>query len=233
MLARVEFGFLVRSRNAVRWHGPIWTLLRAVFRSKGEEYKPYLARSQDALGRLMETRWHCSGSSAWKIEDNLDVIITTFHILFCFDYTSHTTKARRALSVPLGTTFACPAVLLQSKPPHAFFCASFQSRSLSAILASPNWASTENLILQSCDDPLIRHLPGDELQKDFFSIVTDCLQWVILCSIFCKCCRVLNYHCRCLAWVSQAYYFRWFLEQPALCLATWRKRDSSWRPINT
>ena len=56
-----------------------------------------------------------------KIEDNLDAIITTFHITFCFDHTSHTIKARRALSVPLGTTFACPAVPLHSKPPHAFF----------------------------------------------------------------------------------------------------------------
>ena len=194
MLVRVEFGFLVRSRNAVRWHGSIWTLLRAVFRSKGEEYKPYWARSQDALGRLMETRWHCSGSSAWKIEDNLDAIITTFLITFFFDSTSHTIKARRALSVPLGATFACPAVQLHSKPRHAFFCASYQSRSLSAILASPNWAST-------CDDPLIRHFPSDELQKDSFSIVTDCLQWVILCSTFCMCCRILKHPCRCLAWV--------------------------------
>ena len=152
MLTRVEFGFLVRSHNAVRWHGPIWTLQRAVLRSKGEGYNSYLARSQGALGRLMETRWHCSDSPAWKIEDNLDVIIITFHILFCFDHTSHTIKARRALSVPLGNTFACPVVLLHSKLSHAFFCVAYQSRSLSAILASPNWASKENLILQSCND---------------------------------------------------------------------------------
>ena len=45
-------------------------------------------------------------------------------------------------------------------------------------------------------------------------------------------CFITTLSLPCLSSASLLDYFRWFLEQPALCLATWCRRDSSWRPIN-
>ena len=243
MLARVEFGFLVRSRNAVRWHGPIWTLLRAVFRSKGEEYKPYLARSQGALraidGNSLTSFWEFRVKNWGQSRRHHHHF--PHHLLFWPHFAHHKSSACSQRSTWNHVCLSSRSITQQTTTcfllrllPITFVVRDTRVPKLSLRKtwsynpATTHWFATSRVMnckrTSSVSQPVLRL---SSMIHTVFHIlyVLSCLKNTLVVTLleFSKL-------------FAPTYYIRWGfrLEQPSWnsLSATWCRRDSSWRPIN-